>query len=66
MIKVTRIYDEHQERNGKRLYLIECKELEDLFWGGFTEYIAPENIPRLNQKFTDFKELQQYCRGERK
>lgn len=65
MIKVTRIYDEHQERNGKRLYLIECKELSSSFFGGFTEYIAKENLPKLKQKFESFKQLQQYCRGEK-
>ena len=65
MVKVTRIFDEHQERGGKRLYLIECKELEGLFLGGFTEYISPQDMPKINQQFESFKELQHFCRGQK-
>lgn len=65
MIRVTRIYDEHREHNGKHLYLIEAKETEGVFFGGFTEYIAKRDLPRVNQKFASFEELQKHCRGNK-
>jgi len=47
MVIVTRIYDEKQEHNGKKLYLIKSKDVENNFWGGFTEYIAKKNLPKM-------------------
>lgn len=65
MIKVSRIMDEHQERNGKKLFLIEYKSTDDAaFWGGFTEYISQNNLPKINQCFENAQHLEQYCRGE--
>ena len=65
MIKVDLIIDKNQERNGKRLYMVTYKHIKDnSFFGGFVEYISPENMPTHNQKFETPRALENFCRGE--
>lgn len=64
MIRVTRIVElKRQPIEDRKGYLIECKETEGYFAGGFVEFISRRNMPRVNQKFNSFRELEDYCRG---
>jgi hypothetical protein len=65
MIKVTRIVElQRKPIKGKKAYLIEYREKEVSTLGGFVEYVAPENMPKLNQEYESPRALENYCRGE--
>lgn len=55
---------EMPEPDGRKLYMIFWRS-KDVFRDSFSEYIAPKNVPKINQKFTDLEELKRYCRGKR-
>lgn len=66
MIKVTRIIELERKPIGNRKgFLIEYKELDVSSMGGFVKYIAPENMPKINQQFGSARDLENYCRGEK-
>lgn len=66
MIKVTRIVKlERKPIENRKAYLVEYKELEVSSIGGFVEYIADENMPKLNQEYANARALENFCRGEK-
>lgn len=67
MIKVEKVENWKQCWNGKQMYFISyCCSSDNSNFGGFTAYIADENLPKVNQSFESFEALENYCRGEKK
>lgn len=66
MIKVDKVEEWPQGYDGKRMYFVTYTHAENnSFYGGFTEYIATENLPKKNQLFYTPRALEKYCRGKK-
>lgn len=64
MIKVDKVLDWHKEQNGKHLYMVTYRHAENnAFYGGFLEFITPEDMPKRNQQFESVRALEDFCRG---
>lgn len=66
MIKVEKVENWKQCWNGKKMYFISYRSPTEVsYFGGFTEYIADENLPKKNQLFESVEALENFCRGEK-
>ena len=66
MIKVEKVENWRQSWDWKKMYFVSYQNASDAsIFGCFTEYIADENLPQVNQLFESVEALENYCRGEK-
>ena len=65
MVKIMRIVDLRQQREGSTLYMVEYQDSAAGVIGGFTGYVLPGNLPKGGDTFDELGDLYKKCRGEK-
>ena len=65
MVKITRVVDLRQQREGSALSMVEYQDSATGVIGGLTEYVLPGNLPKAGDTFDELGALYKKCGGEK-